>query len=123
MKHRFNKELYPKVCILKAAYHFTDRAYFHLDISDEYYVVEITPKEGFNLGEQEFENELLAQSVRYEIYQQTREIRKMTLARALATSVVETAEEDSELEAEKPITSEDQILQDWFSTERAAKHE
>lgn len=116
MKFRYNRHIYPKSAVIKAAYHFTDMAYVHLDCTDEYFIVEISAKKGKKVDESEFENELLSQTARYEIYQQTKEIREISLARAMASSVVEeeTGSEDSNnksLEEDVPI---DDILKDWF---------
>ena len=38
---KLNKELYDKKTVFKAAYSFTDIAYIHLDMDDDYYVVDI----------------------------------------------------------------------------------
>ena len=111
---RFNKELYSKTALIKAAYNFTDRAYLHLDASDRYYEVTIVPKDGKGeLSEQEFINEMLAQSVRHEIYGETKSIRTLLLARALATSVVGNID-DSADDPSDDSYSEDSILKDWF---------
>ena len=34
---KYNKELYSKIALIKAAYNFTDRAYVHLDADKKYY--------------------------------------------------------------------------------------
>ena len=113
-KMRFNRELYSKTALLKAAYNFTDIAYVHLDADRDYYSVTLTPKAGEAcVSQDDFINEMLAQSVRHEIYLQTRNIRELMYARALATSVVDLPE------AEHPSSEEDfredEILKDWFS--------
>ena len=111
---KFCKELYSKVALIKAAYNFTDDAYVHLDADDNYYYVTIEPKhKGFELNEQEFINEMLTQSVRHEVYQQTKNIRELLLARAMATSVIVNEELVDELEENKTF-SENDILKDWF---------
>lgn len=73
-KLKFNKELYSKTALIKAAYNFTDKAYVHLDSDDKYYYVTLDMKESGKeeISEHEFENEMLAQSVRHEIYNQTK---------------------------------------------------
>ena len=116
-KMKFSKELYPKVVLLKAAYNFTDRAYIHLDADDIYYYVELTEKDGETVSEQDFENEMLAQSVRHEIYLQTKTIRELLLARAMATTVITDREltEEQEPEAEEDNFLESDILKDWFA--------
>ena len=116
-KIKFSKELYPKIVLLKAAYNFTDRAYIHLDADDIYYYVELTEKDGETVSEQDFENEMLAQSVRHEIYLQTKTIRELLLARAMATTVITDREltEEQEPEAEEDNFLESDILKDWFA--------
>ncbi len=111
MTFKYKKELYPKIALIKAAYHFTDSAYLHLDCDEEYYRVEITPKEGFVIDEIDFDNQMLAQVARYEIYKQTKDIREITLARALASSVVENDEDYSDMSESIEV---DQILKSWF---------
>ena len=119
---KFCKELYSKVALIKAAYNFTDNAYVHLDADNNYYYVTIEPKhEGFKVSEQEFINEMLTQSVRHEVYQQTKNIRELLLARAMATSVVvdETLVDDPETD---DTFSENDILKDWFAAHEEDKN-
>lgn len=112
---KFRKELYPKIALIKAAYNFTDSAYVHLDADECYYYVTIEPKRSGNeVSEQDFVNEMLTQSVRHEVYQQTKNIRELLLARAMATSVIvdETIVDDSE---NNDVFDENEILKDWFA--------
>lgn len=113
---KYNRELYSKTALIKAAYNFTDRAYLHLDADKNYYYVSISTKDSQpEVTDQEFENEILAQSARHEIYLQTKNIRELMLARAVATSVVAPREETAETDSENTHTfSEDEILKDWF---------
>lgn len=112
MKLKYNDSIYPKVVVIKAAYHFTNVAYVHLDYEENYYTVTLTPKKNCTVEEQNFENEILAQLARYEIFKQTKEIREITLARALASSVVEEFhEEDGYMERNIPAEN---ILKNWF---------
>lgn len=113
---KYNRELYSKTALIKAAYNFTDRAYLHLDADKSYYYVSISTKDGQQeVTNQEFENEILAQSARHEIYLQTKNIRELMLARAVATSVVAPREEAVETDSENTHAfSEDEILKDWF---------
>ncbi len=113
---RFNQELYPKAAVMKAAYHFIDRCYVHVDIDENDYVIDITCKsendvEGLPL---EFENELLAQAVRYQVYLQTHTLREILLARALSSTITgsETALMDETLP--EGIDNLESILTDWF---------
>ena len=111
---KFNRELYSKVALIKAAYNFTDSAYIHLDADNEYYYVSIEPKDpSVSISESDFVNEMLSQAVRHEIYIQTKTIRELMLARAMAPSVV-TKDDNLPLDGSNEVFSEDEILKDWF---------
>lgn len=110
----FSKEMYPKIALIKSAYTFTDRAYIHLDANEQYYIVNITPKQGCALvTEDEFKNEMLCQCVRHEVYRQTKTVRELLIARAMASTVIEQFVSDDEIQ-QKPVEDENQILKDWF---------
>lgn len=112
---KFNKELYSKTALIKAAYNYTDVAFLHLDADERYYYVVFETKPGHeDIKEQDFLNEMLAQSVRHEIYGQTKSIRELLLARAMATSVVLNDGITNEYEGNESEFSEDEILKDWF---------
>lgn len=113
---KFAKELYSKTALIKAAYNFTNRAFVHLDADSKYYYVELkmkTPDD--QISEDEFVNEMLTQSVRHEVFKQTRNIRELIYARAMATSVVYDSEKQVEEENVDSKFSEDEILKDWFA--------
>ena len=112
---KFNKELYSKTALIKAAYNFTDKAYVHLDADDQNYYVSLSAKEESTLiSEEEFLNEILTQSVRHEVYRQTKNIRELMLARAMASSVMFEEEFDDYEDEEPEKYAEDEILKDWF---------
>lgn len=112
---KYNRELYSKTALLKAAYFFSDRSYIHLDADETYFYVSLTPKpEEEAVSEEEFTNEMLAQSVRHEVYLQTRNIRELLLARAMSTSLVTGKEVVTDDFTPKETFSEDAILKDWF---------
>lgn len=119
---KFCKELYSKIALIKAAYNFTDKAYIHLDSDDNYYYVTIEPKNSeCTVTEQEFINEMLTQSVRHEVYQQTKNIRELILARAMATSVIIDEEMIDDVECSDSF-KEEEILKDWFVTNEESKN-
>ena len=118
-KYTFKKELYPKIALMKAAYSFTDRAYIHLDADDEYYCVTIETKPGATeIDQKQFLNEMLTQSVRHMIYKQTRNIRELMLARAMATTVVAETEFGEEPNGSETSVAEESLLRDWFEENR-----
>lgn len=115
---KYNRELYSKIALLKAAYFFTDKSYVHLDADDKYYYVQLAPKSDEQaVTEGEFTNEMLAQSVRHEIYLQTKNIRELLLARAMSTSLITGKNVVTDDFKAKEQFSEDQILKDWFDNQ------
>ena len=114
MKLSFSKEMYPKIALIKAAYAFTDKAYVHLDADQSYYLVQIVPKENNCLDiEKLFENEMLCQCIRHEVYLQTKGIRELLTARAMASTVLEMPGADQAQVTAGPDPESD-ILIDWF---------
>lgn len=112
---KFNKELYPKEALIKAAYHFTDTSYVYLNQDNTNYIVEITPKIGENeVIESEFKNEMLAQSVRHAVFLQTRNIREIIVGRAFASSLICTDFNNSSHNNAPLNDSLESILTDWF---------
>ena len=101
---------------MKAAYHFIDRSYIHVDVSDEEYVIEIISKESEDINKTalEFENELLAQAVRYQVYLQTHTIREILMARAMSSTITGSNTELEKVELPDNIDNLDSILMDWF---------
>lgn len=114
---KFKIKLYPKEAIMKAAYSFIDKCYLHVDMSNDDYIVEITAKDNTDIEEisLEFENELLAQTIRYQVFLQTHTIREVLMARAMASTMIGS---NTELENNKitdNIDDFDSILEDWFA--------
>ena len=106
------KEIYPKIVVLKAAYQFTDRAYIYIQQTSEDYLIDMKPKDESNqIVEDEFKNELLSQTLRHEVYLQTKEIRQFITMRALASTIV-----GKQAETIQPTQNfdENDILKDWF---------
>ncbi|CUX34504.1 hypothetical protein BN3456_01583 [Clostridium sp. C105KSO13] len=87
---KFSKDIYTQEVLLKAAYAFTDCSYIHLDTDAEDYIVSLTPKEGTDANHlyEKFENELIAQETRRLVAEKTKNIRELTVARALASTIV-----------------------------------
>ena len=86
---KYKESLYPREAVMKAAYHFIDRSYIHVDSCDDEYVIEITAKGNNDVAAiaLEFENEMLAQSVRYQVYLQTHTLREVLMARAMSSTI------------------------------------
>lgn len=117
MVYRFKKDLYPKEAIIKASYFFADDFFISLDTNDDYYLVEMMPKNGEVLQnvEQEILNEVLAQTNRYLISSATKNIREMIVGRALASTMIDNRDKGY---VDDETISADDILVNWFD-----KHE
>lgn len=113
------KSIFRPEVVLKAAYQFLDRCYIHFEENEKYWLVYLQPKENTSIENLNalFENELLLQSVRYVTFQQTKSLREILMARAMATAMVDQKEplERVEQEENSGKTSLQDILQDWYS--------
>lgn len=107
---KFNRTLYSKAALFKTAFHFTNDYYFHLDIQDDYYVVDIIGKKGNGDHDivNEFKNQLVAQVTREEILKQTKDVRSMILARALASTIIDEGEKQTD-----ESIKDDTMFEDW----------
>ena len=121
MRIQYDKEFYSKEALLKAAYHFTDRAYVYLGVEDGSFFVDFTAKDGIQFDkeklENEFKNELLAQVIHQTVSKETTVLRELLVARALSSTMVD--EGISSDVAESPMTEDaqdalDAIAKDWF---------
>ena len=112
------KSLFSAEVVLKAAYSLVDQAYIHIDEDEENWQVMIGPKDDGLDTEKlqgEFENELLFQAVRLNVYNRTHAVRELLLARAMASTMIDTKstyedEEDSDY-SEEEMTG---LLSSWF---------
>ena len=108
--YKFNKELYSKEDLMKTSYRFIDDFYIHLDVDDQYYYVTIQSKEDKKLKKEEFMNEMLVQQTRNIINKETRNIREMIYARAMASTLIQ----EEQVDVEQDEDDLDDILVDWF---------
>ena len=115
MKFEISRELYSKGALMKAAYTYIDDYYIHLDLNQQYYEVTIEPKQNKDIyiQENDFENEILIQQIRNDVWEKTSSLRKMIYARALASTIIDIYDNQSELTEEKESDSES-ILKDWY---------
>ena len=116
MRLHFEKQLYSKEALIKTAFAFTDKAYIQLHQDSDSYIIEAHKKESSLISDDqlggEIGNEMLAQIARQVVYGQTRRIRELVLARALASTVV--GKDDNPGAPESDNTRLDGILADWF---------
>lgn len=111
-----SKEFYSKEPLLKTAYSFTDRVYIHLSQDEQNWIINWESKDGSLLAPQEFENELIQQQTRLLLEQKTADVRKMIIARALASTIIDRLDvnESEQLpgESSEAQATED-ILKGW----------
>ena len=112
---KISKDLYTKSVLLKTCFHFLDRYYLYLDANKDDYIIEINPKDS---NEESvdikgiFFNELIAQNTRFTILKETSDIRKLILARAFSSTMVD----DAKL-SEKNTSENVEVFSDWFENE------
>ncbi len=109
---RIEKELYSRKVLLKTCYKFTDNYYVHLSSDIDNYYIEIEPKEeddGTDI-EKEIDNELIEQAMRELVFDETKNIREILFARAMASSMIY----DSDDEKIDTDVYDDSAMKDWF---------
>ena len=110
------KEIYEKTALLKAAYHFINDYYVYIDCNETEYIVSMRCKnksDDENITDK-FLNELLAQTVRLHVYNQTHTIRELLLGRAMASTMVQTSYTPMPQNTETQNEKLDNIITDWF---------
>ena len=98
-----NPDIYPLEVVYSAAYVFLDRAYIRLDgDADEKIIVELRPKGDYPLGQlkNEFNNELLNYAFHKSQIENSGDIRKILMQRALLVPEVKKVEQEDSLNEE-----------------------
>lgn len=115
MKIYFDKKLYSKDALIKAAYTFIEDTYVYLSQDDNNYIVEISFKDGKFIDDIDgkLKNEMLIQCARQVIYNNTKDIRKIILARAMASTIIDKNESENSVPSDNDGDL-DRILSDWF---------
>ena len=111
---KISKDIYSKGVLLKTAYSFTDEYYVKLDQKNNFYVISIDSKNGVlnsNI-EKEFCNELILQATRESILEKTSTIRELVLARAFASTIVDTS--NDVITDEKESVDGTHVFEDWY---------
>ena len=118
MTFRFQKVLYSKTALLKAAYHYTDNYYVHLETDADSYIVTISAKTGESdsLTQKSFQNEILAQTVKEIVSKETKNLRTILMARAMSSSMIGEPPQEVDVSDEIPKEAND-VLKDWFANE------
>ena len=113
MRFTFAKSIYNKEALLRAAYAYTDKTYIHLDADEQYYFVDIKMKNDSDksIDLEAFQNEILAQMIREDVREKTKNIRELILARAFSSTLIS---ESPTYQPERNTVDINDILVDWF---------
>lgn len=122
MRILYPKELYSKEALLKAAYHFTDNYYIYLGVEGDSFFVDFSAKGNAAIDsdmlQNQFKNEILAQVIHQSISSETSDLRKLLVARALSSTMVD--EEENTPDSKPETMSEESlgelaaIAKDWY---------
>ena len=108
-----DKSVYEKNALLKTAFSFIDQVYIHITQDADKWYIEWEDKEGYLLDYKEFENEAIRQQLIYNLNKETKEIRKILLGRAMASTMIEIDSDDKDYSYENEVEDE-RILKGWF---------
>ena len=121
MRILYSKELYSKKALLKAAYHFTDNYYIYVGVEDNSFFVDFSTKDESLIDsdklQNQFKNEILAQVIHQSISNETSDLRKLLVARALSSTMVDEEDPvDNEPETmnEESLNELSAIAKDWY---------
>lgn len=123
MRIYYHKDLYSKDTLLKAAYHFTDNYYVYLGLENDCYFVDFNSKTEASIVEEElqnqFKNEILAQMIHQTVSNETADLRKILVARALSSTMIDEEEPMNEVSFQEVASSVNMeelsaIARDWF---------
>lgn len=123
---KLDKDVYPLMAIKKAVSNFFDDVYVKIEDDNKNFIInfKLQDKQG-DLEEviDEFYNECLRESLRYEISVETKNLRELIVGRALYTTCIELDEKkDNQKQIDEPIYEEDDnteysledIAVNWF---------
>lgn len=116
----YEKEIYPTEVLFKTAYSFIKKAYIHFSIDGNKIIVTFTAKTDEELPDtiaMDFENALLAQTVRFHVYKETHIIREVLMARAMSSTMTMDSDPVELVEDNYLDDDIDDILKDWFVNE------
>ena len=114
------KTLYTKTALMRSAYSFIDRVYFHFSTKGEDWVVRMSKKSSecdLENTAKEFENMIISQTLREIISEKTKTLREIILARSLTSTYIDEEDPLLKIRAEQEDVSEDElgkILKNWF---------
>lgn len=113
-----SKDIYPLVSVKKALTNFMEETYIKLKDNNDEIIVQMVLQEGKTDLEKiigEFYNELLRESLRYNIAIETKNLRELIVGRALYTTCIDLEENQEEKNEDIEETYNlDEIAVNWF---------
>lgn len=113
------KKIYPIESIMKAMCNFLNDIYIHISEDEEYWILSFKEKDSCRYDNITYllENEILAETIRLNVYRKTKNIRSIIMARAMSSSFIDN---NNDVVTSNISTSDDEslkmneILKDWF---------
>lgn len=113
-----SKDIYPLVSVKKALANFMEETYIKISSNNDEIVVQIVLQENKKNLEKiigEFYNELLRESLRYNIAIETKNLRELIVGRALYTTCINLEENPEEKNNTEEVEYNlDEIAVNWF---------
>jgi His-Xaa-Ser system protein HxsD len=115
-----SKEIYPLISIKKALGNFTEETYIKINNNNDEIVIQLElrkNKEDLEKIIGELYDELLRESLRYDITLETKNLRELIIGRALYTTCIDLDEKIEDMQCKTEITENynlDEIAINWF---------
>lgn len=109
----FSSKIYSKEAVLMTVSEFSYSFDFHLSYENDEFKISCIPLGNIVITNRMFERKLIENSIRCDILSKTQDVRKLILARAFASTIIDLGENNAEFEQEE--WNENEILKDWFS--------
>lgn len=122
---KVKKDIYPLKAVYRAAYLLTDEYYIGIDQNSDEYLIFFSSKERAADGRMKavdfedagrFQNELLDQSMKLAIGNDTRQIRELIVTRALYSAFIPQEESEEETDSDEEYNLEE-IAEAWKDEE------
>ena len=122
------KDIYPLVSVKKALVNFMEKTYIRIESNQDKTIIQMVLQENTNDLEKivgEFYNDLLRESLRYNISVETKNLRELIIGRALYTTCIDIEEKQEEIQDKE--TNEnynlDEIAVNWFDNNQNKEEE
>lgn len=118
-----SKALYPLITIKKAVANYMEDVYIKLEEDKDNIIIKLQLQENKEDLERivgEFYNELLRESLRYDISCETKNLRELIVARALYTTCIDVNENEEILEEQDKKENNEVVLEEEFNIDDIA---